>query len=130
MTQEFPQVAAFRTRLQKSGDDFICSSPLPCTSAFVSFLGPFQGQVVLWNMTLATLKHLRSLAAVATPATDGAILLRSFIEIHQGNDGVLELAVGLDLEIIDEPVIKKTIIMIRNYKRLVIGKIEFGNLAT
>ena len=43
---------------------------------------------------------------------------------------VYQLNVGLDLPIIDEPVIKKTIIMIRNYKLLAVGKIEFGIACT
>ena len=41
-----------------------------------------------------------------------------------------KLNVGLDLKTIDEAVINKTIIMIRNYKRLRIGRNEFGSMHT
>lgn len=48
-----------------------------------------------------------------------------FIEIAAGTEGVYPVAVGFDLSHIDEPVIRKTIIMVRNYQRLEIGTIKF-----
>ena len=103
-----------RTRLSKQGVDFICDTPLPDISASIFFLGPFYGETIVWNMTLDVIK----------------IGEKPYLEIQQGNNGIYPVSVGLALPVIDTPVIKKTIIMIRNYKRLAIGRIEFGGMHT
>jgi hypothetical protein len=129
MTQEFSKVKIFRANLQNLGADFICNTTLPDTLVSISFLGPFLGETVLWNLTLCTLKyHMSKLAQDIQPsvlATGNG----QFIEIKAGSDGVYPLTVCLDVATIDEPVIIKTIIMMRNYKRLAIGKMEFGRYA-
>jgi len=130
MYQKYQQIDAFKTQLQKLGADYVCNTSLPATVVCVSFLGSFQEQVVLWSMTLATLEQWRSIDSKKIPEIKSELFNRPFIEIIQGQDGELSLKVGLDLDVIDEPVIKKSIIMMRNYKRLVIGKIEFGSLYT
>ena len=84
----------------------------------------------MWNMTLATLAHYRLAEADVISTTEHTLFICPFIDIKAGANGVYQFKVGLDLPSIDEPVIKKTIIMIRNYKRLVIGKIEFGTANT
>lgn len=130
MSQESLQIDAFKTQLQKQGADYICNTSLPATVASVSFIGPFQGQLVMWSMTLATLEQLRSIDSKKFPEINADLINRPFIEIIRGQGGGLLLNVGLNLAVIDEPVIKKTIIMIRNYKRLSIGRIEFGSMHT
>jgi acid phosphatase class B len=121
----FPQVVAFRSQLERLGCDYICNTRLPDSSASVSFLGRLHGHPVLWNMTLATLAHFRQAQAAAGFAAAQALFPCPFIEIEQGVEGVYPIRVGLDLPFIDDPVIKKSIIMIRNYKRLAPGKTEF-----
>lgn len=81
-------------------------------------------------MTLATLAHYRRAETDSVSAAAHANFTCQFIEIKEGVEGVYQIRVGLDLAEIDDAVIKKTIIMIRNYKRLVIGKIEFGAAKT
>ena len=44
--------------------------------------------------------------------------------------GALALTVGLNLAVIDEPAIRKTLIMVRNYKRLGFGRHEWGEVPT
>lgn len=130
MSIDSAQVEAFRIQLQKLGSDYVCISPLPCLFASVSFLGPFRQKTVLWHMNLTTLLHLRSSDTNEISSSVAGLFSRPFIEIiEEGNEGVMQLKIGLDLEVIDEPVIKKTIIMIRNYKRLALGRIEFGSLS-
>lgn len=126
MNNDLPQVEAFRAQLDKLGSDYICNTSLPDSIASVLFLGNFQGEIVLWNMTVATLAHYRLHESQSIAPAQKSILNCPFIEIIEGTEGVFPLRVGLDLAEIDEPVIKKTIIMIRNYKRLVIGTIQFG----
>jgi hypothetical protein len=114
MIHELTNLESFRIRLDKQGAEFICDTPLPAISASISFLGPISGDTVVWNMILVAIKC-------------GEM---PFIEIQQGSNGVYPVRVGLALPAIDEPVIKKTIIMMRNYKRLAIGRIEFGSMHT
>lgn len=126
MQTSLSKVEAFKTQLAKLGCDYICTTRLPDTSASVAFLGQLQGQIVIWNMTLATLAHYRKEKINDVSAAAQAHYHCPFIEIKEGIEGVYSLKVGLDLAVIDEPVIKKAIIMMRNYKRLVIGRIEFA----
>lgn len=130
MSVDSTQVEAFKAQLQKLDSDFICLTSLPCLSASVFFLGPFQGQTVLWQMNLATLEHCRLSATQDNPPLMPEVCSLPFIEIQEGDKGVLLLTVGLQLDSIDEPAIKKTIIMMRNYKRLALGRIEFGDMHT
>lgn len=118
-------VDKFKSRLEKQGGDFICDTCLPDASVSVLFQGSFQGKTVLWNMALATLAYYREAPILGFHNAENGIYPCPFIEISEGGDGEYLIRVGLDLAIIDEPAIKKTIIMIRNYRRLVIGKIEF-----
>ena len=127
MFEASPQVEALRTRLAKLGNDYICSNRLPGTTATVSFLGQFQGQTVVWEMRLATLAHCQLAEDDAVSTSVQQRYTCPFIEVKEGVEGVYQLRVGLALAVIDEPAIKKTIIMIRNYKRLAIGKIELSN---
>lgn len=114
-----PAVRLFRQQLESEGKDYLCSTALPSPYASVAFIGSLQGAWVRWDMQLASLDYLRwqAASAEAYPCP--------FIEISEGCDGIFPLTVGLNLQQIDEPAIKKTIIMIRNYKRLAIGRLEF-----
>ena len=114
MINVFPIVESFKIRLNKQGLDFICDTPLPAKSASISFIGPFEGVNVVWNMTLTVTKNGE----------------KPYIEIQQGTNGLYPVSVGLNLLALEAPVIKKTIIMIRNYKRLKVGRIEFGSMHT
>lgn len=90
----------------------------------VRFLGHFQGQPVVWDCDFVTLAaecadRVRSLADAAPP-------LRNFIDIGQPTPQGRRLRVGLSLPAIDHPAIEKMLIMIRNYKRLCLGRHEYG----
>ena len=127
MMDQFEKVELFKARLQESDNDFICATPLPATSATILFLGPFQGNVILWNMTLSTRQYLTKTEDKEEAIRKPEISSQSFIEIAIGKEGVYPLLVGLDVAVIDSAVIKKVIIMMHNYKRLAIGRIEFGS---
>lgn len=74
------------------------------------FTGPFEGRIVTWNATFR-------IAQVNQP---------NAIEIGpEGPDGVA-LTVTLDIPRFDLPAIRKTVIMIRQYRRLRRGTHEFG----
>jgi hypothetical protein len=120
------QVEALNALLTSSGRDFLCDTLLPQSCATVLFLGRFQGEVVVWDMEVATLEYYRQLELKRNSSEIDKYDELPFIEIKEGLDGRFPLRVGLALAEIDEPVIKKTIIMLRNYKRLIIGRINFG----
>ena len=74
------------------------------------FIGPFQGQAVLWEARFI---------AGSDPA-------QRYIEIGPARGDTRLLSVALDIPRFDEPAIRKTIVMIRQYKRLHEGRMTFG----
>ena len=104
--------------------DYLCACELPAAKASVRFLGPFHGRQVAWNMTLCALQGARGEPRSTLPGGS----CRSFMEIAAAPDGAFALTVGLDLAVIDEPTIRKTLIMVRNFKRLAIGRHEWGEV--
>ena len=53
-------------------------------------------------------------------------MLKRFIEIGASGESGTALKIGLNVPRIDTPVIRKTIIMIRQYKNLQPGRHEYG----
>ncbi len=89
--------------------------------ATVEFEGIFEQRPVRWLATIVSLVDERSGAASEQK--------RPFIEVNsQGAsaEGVVTVKVGLRVARIDPPTICKTIIMLRKYKRLRRGRMEFG----
>ena len=107
-----------------AGRDYVCNCQLPADVASVRFLGPFRGRQVAWNMTLCALQGARGEPRSTLPGGS----CRSFMEIAAAPDGAFALTVGLDLAVIDEPTVRKTLIMVRNFKRLAIGRHEWGEV--
>lgn len=78
--------------------------------------------MTLWDATVMTLAHYREFAggAAAGPA------LRQFIEVGPQQGRMRRLVIALNVPEIDTPVLLKTIIMVRKYKRLRRGRHECG----
>jgi hypothetical protein len=83
------------------------------------FPGPFEGRIVTWDATFL---------ALATPeARAGAERsVENFIEIGEDGPNGTPIRVGLQVLRIDAPTIRKTMIMIRRYKRLRRGRHDYG----
>jgi len=83
------------------------------------FRGMFEGQPVTW---LATLR------ATAAPGPESGLgkPAASFIEIGEDTPEGVPITVGLPVATIDEPTIRKAMIMIRRYRRLRRGRHEYG----
>jgi hypothetical protein len=111
--------------LTKSGKNFLALTPLPALKVHIKFIGKLQDQEVLWDTTIQTLASYlaENPPAKAAPKT---VEVRSFMHVAPPQDGVSALNVVLAVPLIDESTIKKTIIMIRCYKRLKVGYHEFG----
>ena len=118
MSNENPQVAGLLRQLAEQNLDYICSATLPDTVVTLRFPGPFQNRTVIWDTTITTIQHYYQNRHQEAG--------KPFIEIKEDTDSIYKLTVGLNLPTIDVPTIKKTIIMIRNYKRLSIGCHEWG----
>jgi hypothetical protein len=112
----------FHRELERSGSDYLhVTAPQP-GCAHIRFTGPFEGRTILWDATVMTLAHYRELAASSGTVTD----LRQFIEVGPQRDQLRRLVIGLNVARIDTPVLLKTIIMVRKYKRLQRGRHEYG----
>lgn len=105
-------------------DDYqLIGSPQPDYTR-LRFSGLFQGREIEWICEFVTLRHeYRRLCAAADTRLEP---LPCFIEIGNPSRGRAGIRVGLDIERIDTPAIRKMIAMIRNYRRLHIGRHEFG----
>lgn len=91
-----------------------------------AFTGPFHGRRIVWNATLFTLAHYHDTQlASAEP-----IMRRPFIEIGDATAVGRIITVALDIPAIDAPTLLRTVIMIRQYRRLRAGRHEFGEPRT
>lgn len=91
----------------------------------IRFTGPFQGRQVIWDASITTLEReyrIRSSSRQPQVATG----LRQFIDVSPDGGNTRVLRIGLNVEQIDDTVIRKAIIMIRQYKRLHEGRHEYG----
>ncbi len=83
--------------------------------ARIRFAGRFDGEPVMWDAEVIALRAVPDAPSAAPYIEVGAV----------GPHGQL-LRVGLALAAIDAPALAKTVVMIRNYKRLRHGYMRFG----
>jgi hypothetical protein len=84
----------------------------------IAFDGAFQGRAVRWEATVLTLR--------AAEHRSGAPQRRRFIDVHSVEAGRGQVTVGLDVPAVDPPTLLKTVVMLRQWKRLGPGRHEFG----
>jgi len=102
-------------------------SPLGGQTAHIRFLGQFLAKQVTWDTQLFTLQEIyRQGIASGSFAADEPISLLQFIEIEETGPSEMSLKIGIDVPAIDAPTVFKSMIMIHNYKRLRIGRHEYG----
>ena len=115
----------FSSWLESAGLDYLIVDESPGDRLRLRFVGGFEGGDVVWDCELLTLAaESRCLERAGKHVPAGG--LRRFIEIGNPAGQGVPLRVGLELDCIDRPAIEKTIIMIRNYKRLHRGRHEYG----
>ena len=122
-----PPIEAITSRLGVADSDYLCLSALPDSAVHVQFLGRFQDRPVIWDATIYTLVRYHQERSPASASSAPDFFARFFMEITPATDDTYRIEVGLYLPFIDEPTIKKTIVMIRNYKRLKFGRHEWGD---
>lgn len=96
-------------------------------TARVRFSGRFEGRQVCWDCEFVTLQFEYQRLANSNCAGEQQPL-RSFIQIEVLATDLASLRVGLNIPLIDAPAIEKMVLMIRNYKRLGVGRHEFGEV--
>jgi hypothetical protein len=102
-------VATLQARLAGARTPYELLAATPA-NAHIRFVGPFRGVPVVWNARV----H-----CVAPGA-------RRYIEVGARGTADIALAVGLDVSAIDEPTLRKTVTMVRQWKGLQAGRHEFG----
>ncbi len=118
-TNELEQL---RSALAERGADYALLSPLPDTLAHARFIGRFEMREVVWDMQLFTLaRYEQARGKVAEAALHG------LMQITPISEHVYHLEVALNVPLLDEPVLRKTIVMMRNYKQLRLGLRTWGN---
>ena len=119
-----PSFTRFQDATTAAGKPFEVVEPLGGPRARVRFLGPFNGEQTLWDARIMTLEAVLREALESGQAMP--IAPRQFIDIgNEGSEG-RAISIGLHVPAINEPTIWKTITMVRNYKRLRFGRIEWG----
>jgi len=86
------------------------------------FSGKFLQQPVIWDAHLYTLAYYMN-EVLRTSRPHRA---RQFIDVGELSTSGRIIRIALNLPVIDEPAIIKTMIMIRQYKRLASGRYEYG----
>lgn len=88
--------------------------------AHIKFEGSFQGKTVVWDT------HFFTLDGYSSVNNDKQKLTKQFINIQECNEGTMELTLALKISEINTPNIQKMMIMIKQYKKLAIGRHDYG----
>jgi hypothetical protein len=103
----------------------LLAPPQPEQARF-HFSGVFQNHNIVWDATLLTLAYFHA----QQPQSAQPVARTAFLEIGGDTAHGRAIRVALDIPRIDEPAILRTIIMVRQYKRLHPGRHEFGEPRT
>jgi hypothetical protein len=107
-------VQQLRAELATTGcEDYLCEDAPGGRRARLRFIGRYQDREVVWDAELIAL------------AADGGTAAQ-FLDIGEPGARGIPIRIGLGVPCIDRPTLLKTIIMVRNYKRLHPGRHEFG----
>ncbi len=96
--------------IEQHGIRYTLLEPLRPDRARFSFSGPFENREIRWDATLVALASGRS-----------------YMDIGAETAGGRGVQVGLAIPAIDAAVVLRTIVMLRQYKRLRVGRHEFGD---
>lgn len=121
------QIKQFKQALSAKAQDYVLRSTLPTDNAQVWFIGKLNDEEILWHATFQTSASYYSDSPNNDALGTDATAEKSFISVGATQQGVAKLHVVLAVDTIDEPTIKKAIIMVRNYKRLAVGRHDFGS---
>lgn len=108
----------FRCKLRLENKPYLIGGERAADKVNIQFEGKLDGQPVVWNACIRTIEeYSKKYSMIDDP--------QQFIDIQVSN-GVFFLEVALNLRQINQAVIESTIIMIKKYKRLQLGRHEYG----
>lgn len=105
---------------------YLCLDAPGGGQARVVFDGSLDGVPQRWVARLRTLQHCYQELGQDVPWGTAPVALRQYLEVGEPEEAGRRLEVGLMVPAIDGPTIAKTIIMVRQYRRLRLGRHEFG----
>lgn len=88
--------------------------------AHIKFTGSFKGEIVTWDTDFYTLEGFLEEENIKDTN------LKQFIDIKPLQSGVMKLTIVLKINKVNEPSIQKMMIMIKQYKKLSLGRHEYG----
>ena len=116
-------VSDLQNLLVRQDLDYLLVDQVSDKHVSVKFLGQFKQQTVVWDAVIRTLSDYYE--AELKGLTDHSVELKQFIDIEK-KDTCYKIMLVLNLNKIDRAAIQKSIIMVRQYKRLDIGRHEYG----
>lgn len=116
-------IDSFKQKLANSDHDFECLTPLNGGYVQFRFVDEFMGESIIWDAHLYTLAYYLY-EVVNLSQSDASV--HPFIHVGDMDKTMRKIEVCLNLPFIEAPAIVKTMVMIRQYKRLVIGRHEYG----
>lgn len=116
--QPITDLQELQRRLIENQCDYLLQDVLPANRVRLVFAGPFKDEPVVWNACIETIEAYSQHHRVGADP-------QQFIDIRRENDAYW-IHIGLNLQQIDQAVIERSIIMVRNYKRLSEGRHEYG----
>jgi|GEM_PF-638199 len=119
-TAPISDIHSFRQRLNAEAKAYILHTELPSAVVELAFEGQLEGRPVVWNACICSIRAGAEGSVEADP--------KQFIDIHRQGP-VYFLRVGLHIEQIDRAAVERTIIMIRKYRNLQLGRHEYGRLS-
>lgn len=114
-------------QLAQQGNRYLALSPIDQPRVRICFPGQIEGREIIWDADFRTLRY--EYEQVRAENTAPASTIRQYIHIHPAQGERVPIIVALNVPQFDEPAILKTLIMIHNYKRLRLGRHEFGQPA-
>jgi hypothetical protein len=118
MIQPITDVQELQRQLVESHSDYLLQDVLPADRVRLAFAGLFNGEPVVWNACIETIESYAKHHEVSDDP-------QQFIDIRREN-GAYWIHIGLNVHQIDQAVIERSMIMVRNYKRLREGRHEYG----
>ncbi len=107
--------------------EYTALSPLGGQTAHIRFKGQFHGQQVTWDTHLITLsEYYQQAIQTGSLHKNEPVTLLQFIDIEEKQPTEMLLKIGIDVPVIDIPTVFKSMIMIHNYRRLRLGRHEYG----
>jgi len=118
-------IVEFEQQLASQDRHYDNLTPLNHGYVHIRFSGPFNQQTIIWDAHLYSLAYYINNIKQAESST-----AKQFIWVGDENELGREIKIALNVPVIDEPTIRKSMIMVRQYKRLILGRHEYGDEIT